>query len=1255
MSAKMQDVPKQGLVNPCSPGELKEGKPIPAGISGASPSASDVNKVSGMSHIPSDINKLGLSQFPSDSNKKGVSHSSSDFKKGGLSHFPSDVKKRGLSSSSSDIKKGGNEKPEKKKAKQKSVSGKNVISKAVINLTENLVKLKNSKTVKSTQIESEKIVSLSDNFVDTYMPSTDREKCILNSSLSPSSPLALPQGDPLALPNLPDIDRLADALSVSEDLRQNEDIIGEDTILLVSSKGSAVQLVLNSVLSYTKKGLNEYIKSKQLTDLLISFFEKQQLNSSWNLARSLLKKKDRPLRGQPNNLSCMTQKTVVIAKQIVKMTKQIICDDKIILASVDLLFPVQFVVPNNCEILNESTKIVSQLNKVNVDTNCVNKCQNNVDINCINMGQNNVDTNCINKCKNNVDTNCINKCKNNVAPCISVGNSSLLPDKEDQYLSYDTIMVLCQSMQDDFHPCPENNLSGLCAAKLSGNGFLGSILEPESMAPTVYKKDLTQNTSVVSSVSSNLNNPIDHLTNILSDSKIRQDAELDVIASNCCNSESAVQETNIAILTELKVISNLLLTAVKQNTDIPINEDSSLNWTHMANEWLTPVNKPKLKSRTNDFLLSHSTPIYKNTNRSLWLLKPSELKDLKEQTEPEITEMMDVVSEGISLEAKNCSHLKTKCTANCSDPHIMQTLFEVNPLQPEATIASSNQNSLQATKKAIEPLQTKKEQGEQKTKCVNPLSPTTMITPQTTTASAISELNSLIGNPAFSLPFCLPFSYTTPIIPSISAPTTTQVSMYNEVAPTYSTVTPLYSTVAPPPGFGPIPSISYPPPPPGFAPLDANILTKPGVEETTKTTSDTSICSPNSYWNLLNLNLNSCGLATQQSKAEPKVVVTPEHIPLDKVIQGVPKSRVNLKASDKTKAAEKVNAETIDEPLNLVMKVVQKSITCETVEGNENKETVTNEQINSKIDSLIKDVREKSNKKKKSKKLNKQKRKQKQNKEKPKNTDETFDSHTNNDNTDNKKANLGESDPSESETESEDLEFSDGPLILAPSPSDNFAKSQLAKNQKLPPPQRSWGPDTTTNNQIHQSSSNNNLGINANNISPPNFVYPPKSPRAYNENINSSNKPDCIKESSYRLTLENKNGEEVYEEKSVLHDGMEVFHSTAYKKKMKRIEKLKNQRENKGLIPAKSQSGTRFALTNARIDLIDEDVELYLLENFLYDNIYVRKCLLKNDKYASFIFIIYSDEEVDRKIFTGHNWPGRVKCYFAPNDKKAND
>ena len=129
----------------------------------------------------------------------------------------------------------------------------------------------------------------------------------------------------------------------------------------------------------------------------------------------------------------------------------------------------------------------------------------------------------------------------------------------------------------------------------------------------------------------------------------------------------------------------------------------------------------------------------------------------------------------------------------------------------------------------------------------------------------------------------------------------------------------------------------------------------------------------------------------------------------------------------------------------------------------------------------------------------------------------------------------------------------------------------------------------------------------------------------------------------------------IIEEKSIVHDGFEVFHSTAYKKKMKRIEKLKNKRENKGLVPAKRLVGTRFALTNVQIDLIDEDIECYLLENFdCVNEIYVRKCPPKHDKYACFVFIVYAEEEVDAEIFENHDWPGRVRCFFAPNNRRRN-
>ena len=53
------------------------------------------------------------------------------------------------------------------------------------------------------------------------------------------------------------------ALPDNCDHSQSEEKIGEDTILLVASNGSNVQLVLNSVLCYTKKGLDNCLKVKQ--------------------------------------------------------------------------------------------------------------------------------------------------------------------------------------------------------------------------------------------------------------------------------------------------------------------------------------------------------------------------------------------------------------------------------------------------------------------------------------------------------------------------------------------------------------------------------------------------------------------------------------------------------------------------------------------------------------------------------------------------------------------------------------------------------------------------------------------------------------------------------------------------------------------------------------------------------------------------------------------------------------------------------
>ena len=84
--------------------------------------------------------------------------------------------------------------------------------------------------------------------------------------------------------------------------------INEDSILVVESNGTKVELVLNSLLCYASKALTLGIKVKQLTDLLLNYFKSQTIDSAWNLARSLLKKKQRPQRELANYKFSAAQK-----------------------------------------------------------------------------------------------------------------------------------------------------------------------------------------------------------------------------------------------------------------------------------------------------------------------------------------------------------------------------------------------------------------------------------------------------------------------------------------------------------------------------------------------------------------------------------------------------------------------------------------------------------------------------------------------------------------------------------------------------------------------------------------------------------------------------------------------------------------------------------------------------------------------------------------------------------------------------------
>ena len=98
----------------------------------------------------------------------------------------------------------------------------------------------------------------------------------------------------------------------------------------------------------------------------------------------------------------------------------------------------------------------------------------------------------------------------------------------------------------------------------------------------------------------------------------------------------------------------------------------------------------------------------------------------------------------------------------------------------------------------------------------------------------------------------------------------------------------------------------------------------------------------------------------------------------------------------------------------------------------------------------------------------------------------------------------------------------------------------------------------------------------------------------------------CVEKKSYHISSIGEDGEEMFEEKSIIEDGFQIYHSSAYKKKMKRLEKLERQNVEE-LESMKRKISTRFLLTKAKPSMSEEAVEHYILRNFDVDYVYVRK------------------------------------------------
>ena len=157
---------------------------------------------------------------------------------------------------------------------------------------------------------------------------------------------------------------------------------------------------------------------------------------------------------------------------------------------------------------------------------------------------------------------------------------------------------------------------------------------------------------------------------------------------------------------------------------------------------------------------------------------------------------------------------------------------------------------------------------------------------------------------------------------------------------------------------------------------------------------------------------------------------------------------------------------------------------------------------------------------------------------------------------------------------------------------------------------------------------------------------PSTRPRRYENEATTSQNPH-YNDNNYSSNTYDASGN-MSDQSSDNESGFEF--SSAYKKKLRRLQKLKEENHEE-LASMKRKISTRFLLTRAKPNMSVKSVELYILENFDVDEVYVRKNAMKHSNHSTFIFIINSEDELDTDEFKDHDWPGEIRCFFAPNER----
>ena len=187
--------------------------------------------------------------------------------------------------------------------------------------------------------------------------------------------LYLPQGAPLALPcDIPD----AAAILQNNQNTSSTVALGEKAILEISQDGVVIQMILNSVLSFVNKSVDEGLKTDDIIKLLIGHYNEKLITESADLARSLLRKEDRPKRKNAKNQTSVSLKMTVIAKKLISMVKTLRKKfPHIVFASYGLNVPLKYATND----INVARENISRNN--NSNTSGADMCDNP-------MGNNNI-------------------------------------------------------------------------------------------------------------------------------------------------------------------------------------------------------------------------------------------------------------------------------------------------------------------------------------------------------------------------------------------------------------------------------------------------------------------------------------------------------------------------------------------------------------------------------------------------------------------------------------------------------------------------------------------------------------------------------------------------------------------------------------------------------------------------------------------------------------------------------------------------